>query len=325
MEEKIKDIKGYISGVKIVFLLAWISLIGLLSALGGDTSGQDAALSSLMTPSVIRLLILFQAVLVFFLPIAIFIFMDSIVALFIKPSSNNSNLTPTSNKKSGLSLLTLGKSPRPVWVILGVLCMAASFPFVSWIGEMNAEMHLPAALSGIEKWMKAMETQSSKTSEILLNDRSYIGLILNLFTIAFVAAFSEELFFRAALQRTLTDTRINYHLGIWIAAFVFSAIHMQFFGFFPRLILGAILGYLFYFTENIWVSILAHFLNNGFVVVLGFFSKTEVSLNPLEKGKEDFDVSFGWPFAVISLIVVISLFVLLRKITINKKGEALTD
>ncbi|MFN6036903.1 MAG: lysostaphin resistance A-like protein, partial [Bacteroidota bacterium] len=286
MEELIKIKKGAPVWLQLSFLLIWISGVALLSCLGGDTSVDDARLSGIMTPGLIRFMIVVQAVIVFFLPIIFFIFLL---------------------RQSGFPFLTLGKKPKFSWLLFGVFCMASSFPFVSWIGEINSEMHLPSVFSGMEKWMRSMETQSSKTSEILLNDKSFIGLILNLFTIAFTAAFSEELFFRATLQRTLTETRLNYHVGIWITAIIFSAIHMQFFGFFPRLFLGAVLGYLFYYTENIWVSIIAHFLNNGFVVVLGYLSSTDVHLNPLEKGKEDLDISFGWPLAILSFLVVLSL------------------
>jgi membrane protease YdiL (CAAX protease family) len=292
MEDMFKSKKGVPVWVQISFLLLWVGGIASLSALGAGDSSADASLSSLMTPSIIRLLIVFQAILVFFLPIVFFIFLL---------------------RQSGLSFLTLGKKPTLRWILFGVLAMLACFPLVSWTGEINSLIKLPIAFSGLENWMKSMENQSSNTSEILLNDKSVLGLILNLLTIAFTAAFSEELFFRALLQQTLTKTKLNYHIGIWIAAFVFSAIHMQFYGFFPRLLLGAVLGYLFYYTGSIWVSIIAHFLNNAFVVVLGFFSGDNVNLNPLEKSKDELDVSFGWPLALMSFVLIFCLFFIMNK------------
>ena len=297
MEEMMKSKKGVPVWAQLLFLIIWIGGVASLSSLGGGNDAESASIDAIMTPGLIRVLIVFQAVLVFFLPIVFFIFLL---------------------RQSGISFLTLGVRPRIVWVLLGVGAIFCSLPFVSWLGEVNSAIKLPESFSGMERWMKSMETQSSKTSEILLNDKSFSGLIFNLLTIAFTAAFSEELFFRAVLQRTITETKINFHFGVWFAAVVFSAIHMQFYGFFPRLILGAILGYLFYFTGSIWISIIAHFINNAFVVVLGFLSDTGVNLNPLEKVKDEPDFIMSWPLVTLSFISVIGIIFYLQKITKQK-------
>ncbi|HMR19324.1 MAG TPA: CPBP family intramembrane metalloprotease, partial [Sphingobacterium sp.] len=63
----------------------------------------------------------------------------------------------------------------------------------------------------------------------------------------------------------------NHHLAIWITAVVFSAIHFQFYGFFPRLLLGAFFGYMMAWTQNIWVPVVAHFINNASVTLLAFY------------------------------------------------------
>jgi membrane protease YdiL (CAAX protease family) len=86
------------------------------------------------------------------------------------------------------------------------------------------------------------------------------------------------------------------------------------------LILGAILGYLFYFTGSIWISIIAHFVNNAVVVIMGFFSSEKINLNPLEKGKDEWEISFGWPLAMLSLILIFGVFYYLKKLGDKKNS-----
>src|SRR6185437_15872902 len=99
------------------------------------------------------------------------------------------------------------------------------------------------------------------------------GLIINLLVMAFMAALSEEIFFRGLLQQMLIKNKINAHVAIVITAILFSAFHLQFFGFIPRMVLG----YLYYITQNLWVSIIAHFCNNAFAVVAMHFYNQDVT------------------------------------------------
>jgi uncharacterized protein len=154
-----------------------------------------------------------------------------------------------------------------------------------------------------------------------LRDKTPMGLIGNLFTIAFLAAFVEELFFRGMLQQTLTEAKLNHHIAIWITAAVFSAIHIQFYGFLPRMFLGAILGYLFFYTGSIWVSIAAHFVNNALVVLVGYFSDN-VKLNPLENGGDEIGMKISPALAALSFMLVLGVIILLSRM---KKNADTTD
>lgn len=150
----------------------------------------------------------------------------------------------------------------------GVIILFASYIMVAFLTQWNKAMHLPEGLSTIEEWMRTMENNAEQTMNSILNNKSPIMLIFNLLVVAGMAALSEEIFFRGTMQQLLQQSWHNHHAAVWATAFVFSAIHMQFFGFFPRFVLGAILGYLFVYTRNLWVPILFHFLNNASVVVI---------------------------------------------------------
>ena len=122
--------------------------------------------------------------------------------------------------------------------------------------------------------MELMEVQSKELTDSFLLMNNFIDLLFNLFLIAIIPAIGEEIFFRGIIQIKLQKIIRNPHLGIFVASFIFSVIHMQFFGFLPRLFLGMLLGYLYYFSANLWMSVIAHFINNALAVILmyPFFS-----------------------------------------------------
>jgi len=110
----------------------------------------------------------------------------------------------------------------------------------------------------------------ARVTERLVMTDSVGNLLLNLLLIAALPAIGEEFFFRGALHDIFKRLFRNDHVAVWVGALLFSAGHVQFYGFFPRLLLGAFFGYLLVRTKNIWVSVLAHFANNAAVVLLAF-------------------------------------------------------
>jgi hypothetical protein len=129
-------------------------------------------------------------------------------------------------------------------------------------------MSLPSSLQWLEDWMKTSEEQAARLTDALLQMPTFGSFLFNMLMIAVLPAVGEELVFRGLFQRLFKEWLGNAHLAILLAAFLFSAIHMQFYGFIPRLVLGLILGYLFYFSGSLWVPILAHFIQNGTVVLI---------------------------------------------------------
>jgi len=152
-----------------------------------------------------------------------------------------------------------------------ILLMPLALPAVNWLKSLNDMVVLPHFMSGVELWMQQMENQSEVLTDKFLSVSSYSGLALNLLVMAAIPALGEELFFRGILQTVLGE-KLNRHLAVWITAFIFSAIHLQFYGFLPRFLLGAALGYLFLFSGSIWASIVAHFINNALAVLLFFLT-----------------------------------------------------
>lgn len=152
-------------------------------------------------------------------------------------------------------------------VMLSVAFFMVAFPFVNFLAEWNASLEIPTVLG---TWMESKESQAGQLTAIFL-DMPNVGLLLfNLLMIAVLPAVGEELIFRGIIQRGLTKHAINPHLSIWIAAALFSAIHLQFFGFFPRLLMGVAMGYLFFWSGNLWYPIIAHFTNNAVSIILSF-------------------------------------------------------
>ena len=157
--------------------------------------------------------------------------------------------------------------PSYVWLLV-LLSVLVSMPFNSLIIEWNAGMTLPDAMQGIEIWMRAKEDQLAELTGFLTRFDTPLQLVIGLLVIGIIPALGEEVLFRGVIQRKLAEQCVNVHVAIWVAAALFSAIHVQFYGFFPRMLLGALFGYLYYWTGSLWVAIFAHFVNNGFMVVM---------------------------------------------------------
>jgi hypothetical protein len=158
-----------------------------------------------------------------------------------------------------------------IFIIFAIMLFVVAMPMISLTTQLNERMALPKQLADIEAWMRNSEQAAETVTQKLLQGKDWLGFISNILLIGAFTAVSEEFFFRGVLQREIELWTKNGHWSVWITAFIFSAIHLQFFGFFPRLILGALLGYLFLFSRNLWVPVTAHFFNNASVIVVNFF------------------------------------------------------
>lgn len=164
--------------------------------------------------------------------------------------------------------LRVASAPGLTPLILAIGTMICSIPMMNMIIEWNEGLSLPSSLAAMESWMREAEQQAGDTVNTLMGGSSAGSLILSILIVGVLAGFSEELFFRGGIQRLLVSGRVNPHVAIWVTAFLFSAIHLQFFGFFPRLLLGAFFGYLLYWTKNLWVPIVCHIFNNSIVATV---------------------------------------------------------
>ncbi|AWW31078.1 CPBP family intramembrane metalloprotease domain-containing protein [Echinicola strongylocentroti] len=139
--------------------------------------------------------------------------------------------------------------------------------------EWNMNVEFPAFMSGFEEFARQMEDQAMQMTKFLTDFQSFGEFLAGVLVIGVLAGIGEEYFFRGVLQPKLHRYFGNAHVGVWLAAFVFSAIHFQFYGFFPRLLLGALFGYLYLYSGSLVYPIVGHVLNNTFTIVMVYLSK----------------------------------------------------
>lgn len=157
-----------------------------------------------------------------------------------------------------------------LFIALGILILITSTPFVDLVYHLNQQLDLPSFLSGLEKRISEKEKADEQLTLLFLKTPRPADLWINLIVIAIIPALSEELLFRGCLLQLLKEWTKNTHVAVWGAAILFSFIHFQFYGFVPRMLLGALLGYLFVWSGSLWVPIIAHAFNNGAQIVLAY-------------------------------------------------------
>ena len=268
-----------------------VSLVVAIPFFGVDSMLSLTNINDLNNPESLRILKYFQVV----QSIGVFIIPPFILGWLFYGNS--------------VEYLSLNKSVNFASVLLVLLLSFAASPFIYFIGEMNANMQLPDWLSGVENWMKNAEGNAAELTEAFLKVDNLGGLLFNVFMVAFLPAIGEELLFRGVLQRIFTNWTKNIHWGIWITAILFSAMHMQFYGFVPRMFLGVLFGYLLVWSGSMWLPIIAHFINNA-VAVIGMYLIDKKLLTP--DIEEIGTTSDSYYMAVIS-VVLITVFMLMIK------------
>ncbi|MBL3654812.1 CPBP family intramembrane glutamic endopeptidase [Fulvivirga sediminis] len=172
----------------------------------------------------------------------------------------------------------VGIQPVVLTVLIVLSFMMVNALFIEW----NANLVFPEFLKGFEQWARAKEDQMAEMTKFLTQFDGYTEIILAFIVIAVIAPIGEELVFRGFLQSLTHNYTKNIHVAIWLSAILFSTIHMQFFGFVPRLLLGALFGYLYYWSGNLIVPILAHLVNNGFTLIMVLLAKKELIAYDIE-------------------------------------------
>ena len=172
-------------------------------------------------------------------------------------------------RKNWLSKLKLNTAFVPEWIVPMLVFVFAGFFFSQFTYWLNQMLPLP-------EWANTMEEQTGDLIQTILIMESPLEFLFTLTIVAVIPAIGEELIFRGILQRRLEEIMKNPHFAILISALIFSFIHFQFAGFFPQVVLGLLLGYLYFWTRNLWVPILAHFVINGFQVCAAYLAKDKI-------------------------------------------------
>ncbi len=155
-------------------------------------------------------------------------------------------------------------------ILLVALITFCFMVFNSLVIDWNMHIEFPDFMRGFEQWAKDTEAQLMELTKLLTAFDSFGEMLVALIIIGVLPAIGEELVFRGLLQRKLYAIAKNHHVAIWVAAIIFGVFHLQFYGVVPRILLGALFGYLYYYSGNIWYAIAAHFVNNGLAVIVAY-------------------------------------------------------
>lgn len=219
-------------------------------------------------------------------------------------------------ERNSIRYLALDRSPRAnIYVLVFVLLFIMS-PLINSMIAWNESMNLPDAFASLESWMLKAEAEAEKLTRAFMEVHSPGGFLFNVLLIAVLPAFGEEFLFRGVLQRLLGEWIGNMHAAILIAAFAFSAMHLQFYGLLPRFFLGVLFGYLFWWTGSLWVPIFLHFLNNAVAVLFELFvSAGKISEETGNYGSNN-------PFAVIvGILLTGGVLILIYRKTYAQSAE----
>jgi membrane protease YdiL (CAAX protease family) len=205
--------------------------------------------------------------------------------------------------------LKIDKSPSFYLVILSILLIIVSIPTINYLVEINAGIKFPEKFKNIENWLKEKEENAATLTSLFIYASDFNQYIINVLVIALIPAFGEEIFFRGIIQKLSIEFFKNINVGVIIAAVLFSVLHFQFYGIIPRFILGLILGYIFIWSANIWLSVIAHFTNNFIAVTVAYIYRDNSNMtNYFENiGKSN---SSSMIVFLISAVLVIAIMVI---------------
>lgn len=189
----------------------------------------------------------------------------------------------------------------PFW-FLGIALLVISNPLIAWMYQLNQYLSFPAAYADLEASLKSMEANAAALTKVMITANDMPTLLFNIFVVALMPAICEEVFFRGIMQQYLRVSTGNANLAIFLTAVIFSGFHGQFYGFLPRVLLGAILGYLYNYTANIKVPILIHFINNATAVILVYVFKDNPSIFLLDENYQ-----FAWYWVILSGLVTFGI------------------
>jgi membrane protease YdiL (CAAX protease family) len=278
-----------------ILILGNIIAVALATALFGLNTVMAITQANFTAPHVVNALWIIQII-----GTTIPIFTAPVLFAYVVIRDPQDYLKPTTNFSLVLALL--------------VFCvMFISSPLIEFLSNINQKLILPHFLSGLQQWMRDSEDAAQKLTALLLHMNTVWNMIVDLLVIGLLTAIAEEFMFRGVIQTIFTRWTKNYHVAIWVTAILFSAFHMEFFGFLPRMMLGVLFGYFVAWSGSIWTSVWAHFINNGTAVVVTYlFQHKKIGINP------DDQHVFNSAGYIISLVIVLFLLYVYRNATLTK-------
>ena len=214
------------------------------------------------------------------------------------------------NKLSNYSIKIFPINSTPV-----ILVLLSTFFFMilnSGVIEWNKSINFPEFMNSFETWAFNKEKELEKITMFLVSFENNWEFLFGILSIALIPGICEEYLFRGVLQKNFYLISKNIHIAVWLSALFFSALHLQFYGFFPRMLLGVLFGYIYYWSGNILYPMIAHIFNNFFSLTIFYFSQKGL-LN------ENFEVSINSSpnipigLIIISAVLFIGFMYLLRR------------
>ena len=214
------------------------------------------------------------------------------------------------NKLSNYSIKIFPINSTPV-----ILVLLLTFFFMilnSGVIEWNKSINFPEFMNSFETWAFNKEKELEKITIFLVSFKNNWEFLFGILSIALIPGICEEYLFRGVLQKNFYLISKNIHIAVWLSALFFSALHLQFYGFFPRMLLGVLFGYIYYWSGNILYPMIAHIFNNFFSLTIFYFSQKGL-LN------ENFEVSINSSpnipigLIIISAVLFICFMYLLRR------------
>jgi membrane protease YdiL (CAAX protease family) len=192
--------------------------------------------------------------------------------------------------------------------LLMVLCsIVIAVPLLNYVTMINNKLDLPEWMRDIENKMKELEEGADWLTKLFLNSKNTNDLAVNVFMIAILPAIGEEFLFRGVLQRLFIEWTKNRHTGVFLVAFLFSFIHLQFYGFVPRFLLGLYFGYLMVWSSSIWVPVAGHFVNNVLAVIYYHFSSKPMGETTMDKIGTEPSVNSALFISIFSVLLILIL------------------
>lgn len=210
--------------------------------------------------------------------------------------------------------LEVSRRPDVITLVLAIAVLIAATPAMNFIIDLNNGLKLPESMRGIENALRAMEDNANATISLLMGGTTVGDLVMSVLIVGVLAGFGEELFFRGTFMRLLTTGRVNSHVAVWSVAIMFSAMHLQVFGFVPRMLLGAYFGYLLSWTRCLWIPIMVHATNNIIYVAFHWsYARRGIESTPIDSvGTGD-----EWWAVVISAVVTAGILCCIYKIKVK--------
>jgi uncharacterized protein len=199
---------------------------------------------------------------------------------------------------------------------IGITFMISMSPLVEW----NMNLQFPEFLKDFEAWARDAEDRTAKLTEVMTTFGSVGDLLIGIVVIALLPAVGEELVFRGMFQNEIMRASKNVHVAIWLSAIIFSTIHFQFYGFLPRLLLGALFGYLYFWSGNLLVPIVAHFFNNAFGVIMIYLYRNKIT----DLNVEDATAA-PVPYVLLNIVITAGLLYYFHKHYQKVRENSLTN